>query len=121
LPSKAVSSPFQGFATALGGHAAAPGPRGPHLLQPSGAGWTACKGARGAGAAAPVNAGTFGCHLHRQLVALGVRNLVVQPQDRDERGKGVKTDRIDALALCRRLNRYVRGQPQGLQRGAGAQ
>ena len=31
---------------------------------------------------------------------MGVKNLVVQPQDRDERGKGVKTDRIDVLALC---------------------
>ena len=40
---------------------------------------------------------------------MGVRNPVVQPQDWDERGKGVKTDRIDALALCQRLDRYVRG------------
>ena len=40
---------------------------------------------------------------------MGVSNLVVQPQDWDERGKGVKTDRIDALALCQRLDRYVRG------------
>ena len=64
--------------------------------------WTACKAARRAGAAAPVNAGAFGYHLHRQLVALGVRNLVVQPQDWDERGKGVKTDRIDARALPQR-------------------
>ena len=38
-----------------------------------------------------------------------MRNPVVQPQDWDERGKGVKTDRIDALALCQRLDRYVRG------------
>jgi transposase len=54
-------------------------------------------------------AGAFGYHLHRKLVAMGVSNLVVQPQDWDERGKGVKTDRIDALALCQRLDRYVRG------------
>ena len=53
--------------------------------------------------------GAFGYHLHRKLVAMGVSNLVVQPQDWDERGKGVKTDRIDALALCQRLDRYVRG------------
>jgi transposase len=32
-----------------------------------------------------------------------------KPQDCDERGKGVKTDRIDALALCQRLDRYTRG------------
>ena len=54
-------------------------------------------------------AGAFGYYLHRKLEALGVSNLVVQPQDWDERGKGVKTDRIDALALCGRLDRYVRG------------
>jgi len=54
-------------------------------------------------------AGAFGYYLHRKLEAMGVHNLVVQPQDWDERGKGVKTDRIDALALCQRLDRYVRG------------
>jgi len=40
---------------------------------------------------------------------MGVTNYVVQPQDWDQRGKGVKTDRIDALALCQRLDRYTRG------------
>ena len=34
---------------------------------------------------------------------------MVQPQDWDERGKGVKNDRLDALALCQRLDRYARG------------
>ena len=41
-------------------------------------------------------AGAFGYHLHHQLTTLGVTNYVVQPQDWDERGKGVKNDRIDA-------------------------
>ena len=54
-------------------------------------------------------AGAFGYHLHHRLTALGVTNYVVQPQDWDERGKGVKNDRIDAQALCQRLDRYVRG------------
>ena len=54
-------------------------------------------------------AGAFGYHLHRLLTAAGVTNFVVQPQDWDERGKGVKNDRLDALALCQRLDRYVRG------------
>ena len=54
-------------------------------------------------------AGALGYCLQRRLAAMGVRNLVVQPQDWDERGKGVKNDRIDALALCQRLDRYVRG------------
>jgi len=54
-------------------------------------------------------AGAFGYHLHRKLTAMGVTNYVVQPQDWDERGKGVKNDRLDALALCQRLDRYTRG------------
>ena len=40
---------------------------------------------------------------------LGIKNYVVQPQDWDERGKGVKNDRLDAAALCQRLDRYERG------------
>ena len=44
--------------------------------------------------------GAFGYYLHRKLEVLGVSNLVVQPQDWDERGKGVKTDRIDAYVLA---------------------
>jgi len=54
-------------------------------------------------------AGAFGYYLHRKLTALGVTNYVVQPQDWDERGKGVKNDRLDALALCQRLDRFTRG------------
>ena len=54
-------------------------------------------------------AGPFGYGLHRQLTALGMHNLVVRPQKWDELGKGVKTDRTDALALVQRLDRYVRG------------
>jgi transposase len=54
-------------------------------------------------------AGAFGYHLHRKLAAMGVTNYVVQPQDWDERGKGVKNDRLDAMALCQRLDRYTRG------------
>ncbi|MFV1968468.1 MAG: hypothetical protein ACC628_23840, partial [Pirellulaceae bacterium] len=42
----------------------------------------------------------------RQLEVMGVTNYVVQPQNWDERGKGVKNDRIDALALCQRLDRF---------------
>jgi transposase len=49
-------------------------------------------------------AGAFGFHLHCQLEELGIKNYVVQPQDWDERGKGVKNDRLDAAALCQRLD-----------------
>jgi transposase len=59
-------------------------------------------------------AGPFGYGLHRQLEALGVKNLVVCPQDWDERGKKVKTDKRDALALLQRLDRYVRGNLHAL-------
>jgi transposase len=54
-------------------------------------------------------AGPFGYGLHRKLVAMGIEDVVICPQNRDERGKQVKTDRIDALALCLRLSRYVQG------------
>lgn len=57
-------------------------------------------------------AGPFGYGLHRQLVAMGVRNVVVRPQDWDELHKGVKTDKTDALALVQRLDRYVQGNPR---------
>ncbi len=54
-------------------------------------------------------AGAFGFHLHRRFEELGIKNYVVQHQNWDERGKGVKTDRLDAAALCQRLDRYERG------------
>jgi hypothetical protein len=54
-------------------------------------------------------AGAFGFHLHRRFEELGIKNYVVQPQDSDERGKGAKNDRLDAAALCQRLDRYERG------------
>ena len=65
-------------------------------------------------------AGAFGYYLHRKLEALGVSNLVVQAQDWDERGKGVKTDRIDALALRLLGNRFSDpGVPGRLSVGDG--
>ena len=54
-------------------------------------------------------AGPFGYVLHRQLEALGVRNLVVCPQSWDELSTGVKTDKGDARALCVRLALYAAG------------
>jgi transposase len=59
-------------------------------------------------------AGPFGYGLHRQLQALGIRNVVVRPQNWDEFGKGVKTDKTDALALVQRLSRYVDGNQKEL-------
>jgi transposase len=59
-------------------------------------------------------AGPFGYGLHRALLKMGVHNVVVRPQNWDELGKGVKTDRTDARALVERLDRYVQGNPHAL-------
>ena len=59
-------------------------------------------------------AGPFGFVLHRRLVALGVKNLVVRPRNWDDYGKKVKTDRRDALALVSCLDRYVAGNTEAL-------
>jgi transposase len=54
-------------------------------------------------------AGPFGYVLHRRLVAMGVRNLVVRPRDWSTYGERVKTDGRDAGALCSCLDRYLAG------------
>jgi len=59
-------------------------------------------------------AGPFGYGLHRELLKMGIHNVVVRPQNWDELGRGVKTDRTDALALVQRLDRYVQGNQKAL-------
>ncbi|HYE30131.1 MAG TPA: DMT family transporter, partial [Methylomirabilota bacterium] len=54
-------------------------------------------------------AGATGFHLHRQLTELGVRNHVICPTALDTRGKGVNTDKTDAVELQSRLGRYLAG------------
>src|SRR4051812_45892641 len=54
-------------------------------------------------------AGPFGYGLHRKLVGLGVKNIVVQAVCLDERHKGVNHDKSDAKELAMRLDRYVAG------------
>src|SRR5450755_4752636 len=56
----------------------------------------------------------FGFGLQRQLAAQGVACHVVCPQKLDERNKGVKTDGLDAKALCLRLDRFVEGNRSAL-------
>src|SRR2546423_4035039 len=56
----------------------------------------------------------FGFSLQRQLSALGIRCHVVCPQKLDERNKRVKTDRVDAKALCLKLDRFVEGNRDAL-------
>lgn len=71
-----------------------------------------------AGLAAKVHscyeAGPFGYGLHRQLTAAGIENVVIRPQNWDELGRQVKTDKTDALALCQWLDRYVQGNRKAL-------
>jgi len=59
-------------------------------------------------------AGPFGYGLHRALLKLGVKNLVVQPVCLDERHTGVNHDKSDAKELALRLDRYVAGNTHAL-------
>jgi transposase len=59
-------------------------------------------------------AGPFGYGLYRKLVALGVKCLVVQPVNLDERNTRVNNDRTDARELVLRLDRYVSGNTKAL-------
>jgi len=59
-------------------------------------------------------AGPFGYGLHRELVALGVKNVIVQPVCLDERHTGVNHDSSDAKELAQRLDRYVAGNAHAL-------
>ena len=54
-------------------------------------------------------AGPTGYSLHRKLTEMGVTNYVVCPTRLDSRGKGVNTDKTDAVELLVRLDRYVAG------------
>ena len=56
----------------------------------------------------------FGFSLQRQLTALGIHCYVVCPQKLDERNKRVKTDGLDAKALCLKLDRFVQGNREAL-------
>jgi transposase len=56
----------------------------------------------------------FGFGLQRQLSALGIQCQVVCPQKLDERNKRVKTDGLDAKALCLKLDRFVQGTREAL-------
>src|SRR5262245_44560470 len=59
-------------------------------------------------------AGPFGYGLHRDLVQLGVQNVVAQPVCLDERHTGVNHDKSDARELAQRLDRYVAGNRHAL-------
>src|SRR6266542_3128154 len=56
----------------------------------------------------------FGFALQRQLSALWIQCHVVCPQKLDEQNRRVKTDGLDAKALCMRLDRFVQGNRDAL-------
>src|SRR5947207_2740717 len=56
----------------------------------------------------------FGFGLQRALTELGIACHVVCPQKLDERKKRVKTDGLDAKALCLKLDRFVEGNREAL-------
>ena len=76
--------------------------------------WAAKLKSRGAEVHAVYEACGFGFSLQRQLTALGIACHVVCPQKLDERNKRVKTDGLDAKALCLRLDRFVQGNSEAL-------
>src|SRR5438876_8995171 len=56
----------------------------------------------------------FGFTLQRNLSALSIHCYVVCPQKLDEQNKRVKTDGLDAKALCLKLDRFVQGNRDAL-------
>jgi transposase len=76
--------------------------------------WAAKLTRQGAEIHAVYEACGFGFGLQRQLSALGIHCHVVCPQKLDERNKRVKTDGLDAKALCLKLDRFVQGTKDAL-------
>jgi len=76
--------------------------------------WASKLRAQGAEVHAVYEACGFGFGLQRKLTALGIHCYVVCPQKLDEQNKRVKTDGLDAKALCLRLDRFVQGNRHAL-------
>ena len=76
--------------------------------------WAARLKSGGAQVHAVYEACGFGFGLQRRLSALGIKCHVVCPQKLDEHNKRVKTDALDAKALCLKLDRFVQGNRDAL-------
>src|SRR6266436_125810 len=76
--------------------------------------WASKLKSRGAEVYAVYEACGFGFSLQRQLSSLGVQCHVVCPQKLDEQNRRVKTDELDAKALCLKLDRFVEGNRSAL-------
>jgi len=79
--------------------------------------WASKLKSRGAEVYAVYEACGFGFCLQRQLSALSIQCYVVCPQKLDEQNRRVKTDGLDAKALCLKLDRFVHGQRPRFQSG----
>jgi transposase len=78
--------------------------------------WAAKLAASGAEVHAVYEACGFGFTLQRELSALWIQCHVVCPQKLDEQNRRVKTDGLDAKALCLKLDRFVQGNRDALAR-----
>src|SRR6266566_4432694 len=76
--------------------------------------WAAKLAGSGAQVHAVYEACGFGFGLQRNLTALGIDCYVVCPQKLDEQNRRVKTDGLDAKALCLKLDRFVQGNRDAL-------
>src|SRR5213593_1758160 len=76
--------------------------------------WAAKLAGSGAQVHAVYEACGFGFGLQRNLTALGIDCYVVCPQKLDEQNRRVKTDGLDAKALCLKLDRFVQGNRAAL-------
>jgi transposase len=76
--------------------------------------WAAKLKSRGGEVYAVYEACGFGFMLQRQLSALSIHCYVVCPQKLDEQNRRMKTDGLDAKALCLRLDRFVEGNRSAL-------
>src|SRR5881409_3478758 len=76
--------------------------------------WAAKLKSRGGEVYAVYEACGFGFTLQRNLSALSIHCYVVCPQKLDEQNKRVKTDGLDAKALCLKLDRFVQGNRAAL-------
>jgi transposase len=76
--------------------------------------WAAKLKQSGAWVHAVYEACGFGFGLQRRLAAMGIECHVVCPQKLDELAKRVKTDSLDAKALCLRLDRFLQGNRHAL-------
>src|SRR5437016_12526682 len=76
--------------------------------------WAAKEKSAGAEVYAVYEACGFGFSLQRNLAALGIECHVVCPQKLDEHNRRVKTDGLDAKALCLKLDRFVQGNRDAL-------